>query len=72
MWGYFSVIADGGVHEYADSQFGHIFANAPTREEARRAPVLTPALTPNTTPQPLTALTRTLTANLTLTANPSR
>ena len=51
MWGYFSVIADGGVHEYADSQFGHIFANAPTREEARRAPVLTPALTPNTTPQ---------------------
>ena len=37
MWGYFSVIADGGVHEYADSQFGHIFANAPTREEARRA-----------------------------------
>ena len=38
MWGYFSVIADGGVHEYADSQFGHIFANAPTREEARRYP----------------------------------
>lgn len=37
VWGYFSVIADGGVHEYADSQFGHIFANAPTREEARRA-----------------------------------
>jgi acetyl-CoA carboxylase/biotin carboxylase 1 len=37
VWGYFSVIADGGVHEYADSQFGHIFANAATREESRRA-----------------------------------
>ena len=23
VWGYFSVIADGGVHEFADSQFGH-------------------------------------------------
>ena len=36
MWGYFSVMADGGVHEFADSQFGHIFASGETREEARR------------------------------------
>ena len=49
MWGYFSVIADGGVHEYADSQFGHIFANAPTREEARRA--LVPKPKPHPSPQ---------------------
>ena len=40
VWGYFSVIADGGVHEFADSQFGHLFASAPTREEARRALVI--------------------------------
>ena len=40
VWGYFSVIADGGVHEFADSQFGHIFANAPTREDARRALII--------------------------------
>ena len=49
VWGYFSVIADGGVHEYADSQFGHIFANAPTREEARRA--LVPKPEPHPSPQ---------------------
>jgi len=36
VWGYFSVTADGGVHEYADSQFGHIFASGPTREIARK------------------------------------
>jgi len=36
VWGYFSVMADGGVHEYADSQFGHIFASGETREEARK------------------------------------
>ena len=40
MWGYFSVVADGGVHEYADSQFGHLFATGDTREEARKALVL--------------------------------
>ena len=28
------------MHEYADSQFGHIFASGPTREEARRALVM--------------------------------
>jgi len=36
-WGYFSVGENGGVHEFADSQFGHIFAKGPTREDARRA-----------------------------------
>ena len=25
VWGYFSVGAEGGLHEYADSQFGHCF-----------------------------------------------
>ena len=24
VWGYFSVTADGGVHEYAESQFGRL------------------------------------------------
>jgi acetyl-CoA carboxylase/biotin carboxylase 1 len=36
VWGYFSVTADGGVHEFADSQFGHLFASGPTREIARK------------------------------------
>ena len=36
VWGYFSVTADGGVHEFADSQFGHLFASGATREEARK------------------------------------
>ncbi|GAM23780.1 hypothetical protein SAMD00019534_069550 [Acytostelium subglobosum LB1] len=40
VWGYFSVGAHGGLHEYADSQFGHIFANGVTREEARKAMVM--------------------------------
>lgn len=26
VWGYFSVGANGGIHEFADSQFGHLFA----------------------------------------------
>merc|ERR1719277_2138064 len=39
-WGYFSVGANGGIHEYADSQFGHIFAHAPTREEAIKSLIL--------------------------------
>jgi biotin carboxylase/acetyl-CoA carboxylase carboxyltransferase component len=34
--GYFSVASGGGVHEFADSQFGHIFARAATRDAARR------------------------------------
>lgn len=32
---YFSVGAKGGLHEYADSQFGHVFARGTNREEAR-------------------------------------
>jgi len=40
VWGYFSVGANGGIHEYADSQFGHLFANGATREEARKRLIL--------------------------------
>ena len=39
-WGYFSVGANGGIHEFADSQFGHLFAKGPTREEARKSLIL--------------------------------
>jgi len=39
-WGYFSIGAKGGIHEYADSQFGHIFAHGANREEARKALML--------------------------------
>ena len=35
VWGYFSVSASGGLHEFADSQFGHCFSWGETREEAR-------------------------------------
>mmetsp|Transcript_30431 Transcript_30431/g.51415 ORF Transcript_30431/g.51415 Transcript_30431/m.51415 type:complete len:2150 (-) Transcript_30431:120-6569(-) len=40
VWGYFSVGANGGIHEFADSQFGHLFASGPTREEARKHLIL--------------------------------
>ncbi|XP_048578343.1 acetyl-CoA carboxylase-like isoform X1 [Nematostella vectensis] len=40
VWGYFSVAASGGLHEYADSQFGHLFAWGEDREDARRNIVL--------------------------------
>lgn len=40
VWGYFSVGANGGVHEFADSQFGHIFASGRNRNEARKALIL--------------------------------
>ena len=40
VWGYFSVGPNGGVHEYADSQFGHLFAKGATREQARKALIL--------------------------------
>jgi acetyl-CoA carboxylase/biotin carboxylase 1 len=40
VWGYFSVGANGGIHEFADSQFGHLFASGPTREDARKSLVL--------------------------------
>jgi biotin carboxylase/acetyl-CoA carboxylase carboxyltransferase component/biotin carboxyl carrier protein len=35
VWGYFSVDSSGQVHEYADSQIGHLFAWGATRELAR-------------------------------------
>eukprot|EP00698_Gefionella_okellyi_P010265 TRINITY_DN2654_c0_g1_i1.p1 TRINITY_DN2654_c0_g1~~TRINITY_DN2654_c0_g1_i1.p1 ORF type:complete len:2219 (-),score=529.05 TRINITY_DN2654_c0_g1_i1:1486-8142(-) len=40
VWGYFSMKAWGAVHEYADSQIGHIFARGANREIARRSLVL--------------------------------
>ncbi|KAJ8902947.1 hypothetical protein NDN08_006265 [Rhodosorus marinus] len=40
VWGYFSVGASGGVHEFSDSQFGHLFAWGEDREASRRAMVL--------------------------------
>jgi acetyl-CoA carboxylase/biotin carboxylase 1 len=40
VWGYFSVGSSGGIHEFADSQFGHLFAKGATREQARKALIL--------------------------------
>lgn len=40
VWGYFSMDSSGSIHEFADSQFGHLFATGPDRELARRAMVL--------------------------------
>ncbi|KAH3903567.1 acetyl-CoA carboxylase ACC1 SCDLUD_001209 [Saccharomycodes ludwigii] len=36
VWGYFSVGNNGGIHSFADSQFGHIFAFGENREASRR------------------------------------
>ncbi|TCD69094.1 acetyl-coenzyme-A carboxylase [Steccherinum ochraceum] len=36
VWGYFSVNSAGGLHEFADSQFGHIFAYGEDRGESRK------------------------------------
>ncbi|KAJ3190595.1 acetyl-coenzyme-A carboxylase [Irineochytrium annulatum] len=36
VWGYFSVNSSGGVHEFADSQFGHVFSYGETRTDARK------------------------------------
>ncbi|KAJ3014968.1 acetyl-coenzyme-A carboxylase [Thoreauomyces humboldtii] len=36
VWGYFSVNSSGGVHEYADSQFGHVFSYGETRGDCRK------------------------------------
>lgn len=36
VWGYFSVSTAGGLHEFADSQFGHIFAYGADRGESRK------------------------------------
>ncbi|XP_052155792.1 acetyl-CoA carboxylase 2 [Oryza glaberrima] len=34
VWAYFSVKSGGGIHEFADSQFGHVFAYGTTRSAA--------------------------------------
>ncbi|CAJ1362429.1 unnamed protein product, partial [Effrenium voratum] len=39
-WGYFSVWTHAAIHEFADSQFGHLFARGGDREEARKTLVL--------------------------------
>lgn len=36
VWGYFSMDSSGSIHEFADSQFGHLFASGMDREQARR------------------------------------
>jgi len=40
VWGYFSMDSSGSIHEFADSQFGHLFASGTDREQARRNMVL--------------------------------
>lgn len=40
VWGYFSMDSSGSIHEFADSQFGHLFASGQDREQARRNMVL--------------------------------
>jgi len=40
VWGYFSVKSGGRIHEFSDSQFGHLFAKGETREAAIRAMVV--------------------------------
>lgn len=39
VWGYFSMDSSGSIHEFADSQFGHLFASGNDREQARRSMV---------------------------------
>uniref|UniRef100_A0A0D9WEQ7 Uncharacterized protein n=1 Tax=Leersia perrieri TaxID=77586 RepID=A0A0D9WEQ7_9ORYZ len=34
VWAYFSVKSGGGIHEFADSQFGHVFAYGTSRSAA--------------------------------------
>nr|XP_027202841.1 acetyl-CoA carboxylase-like [Dermatophagoides pteronyssinus] len=36
VWGYFSIGQGGTVHQYCDSQIGHIFCVADNREQARK------------------------------------
>ena len=40
VWGYFSVKPGGRIHEFSDSQFGHVFAKGHTRDAAIRAMVV--------------------------------
>lgn len=36
VWGYFSVGTQGGIHNFSDSQFGHIFAYGENRSASRK------------------------------------
>jgi hypothetical protein len=40
VWGYFSVKPGGQIHEFSDSQFGHVFAKGTTRAAAIRSMVV--------------------------------
>lgn len=40
VWGYFSVDSSGSIHEFADSQFGHLFSFSDSREKARKNMVI--------------------------------
>ena len=40
VWGYFSVSSGGAVHEFADSQIGHLFAWGPDRDTCRNTIIL--------------------------------
>ncbi|PLW32050.1 hypothetical protein PCASD_18464 [Puccinia coronata f. sp. avenae] len=40
VWGYFSVGTAGGLHEFTDSQFGHIFAHGADRSKSRKAMIV--------------------------------
>lgn len=40
VWGYFSVAAQGGIHSFSDSQFGHIFAYGENRSASRKHMVI--------------------------------
>jgi hypothetical protein len=40
VWGYFSVKSGGKIHEFSDSQFGHVFAKGVTRGAAIRSMVV--------------------------------
>lgn len=37
VWAYFSIGRSSQIHQFCDSQFGHVFARGETREDARRA-----------------------------------
>ncbi|KAL8752619.1 MAG: hypothetical protein Q9199_005623 [Rusavskia elegans] len=40
VWGYFSVGTQGGIHNFSDSQFGHIFAYGENRSASRKHMVI--------------------------------
>lgn len=41
VWAYFSIKSGGGIHEFSDSQFGHLFAFGETRQAAIANQILT-------------------------------